>query len=138
MLMYKIKISFRQGHTKVLANSSPCWSSRSGSWLRVNGSWLEPLPYQFTTKLWKQKRRGSKFLPCLSHLITLSHCPFVRISNVKPAHASDDIYTLRRRIPKETITITLTITIHIRKDSTPIERSTPYYIYKGNVGRREI
>ena len=23
----------------------------------------------------------------------LSHCPFVRISNVKPAHASDDIYT---------------------------------------------
>ena len=23
----------------------------------------------------------------------LSHCPFVRISNVKPAHASDDICT---------------------------------------------
>ena len=26
-----------------------------------------------------------------------SHCPLMRISNVKPAHASDDIYTPRRR-----------------------------------------
>ena len=72
--------------------------------------------------------------------IRLSHCPYLRISNVKPAHVSDDIYTPRRRIPKETITITLTITIHIRKDSTPLEQGTPYYIYKGKLaaGRYKI
>ena len=79
-------------------------------------------------------------LPVLIPLLRLSHCPYLRISNVKPAHASDDIYTPRRRIPKETITITLTITIHIRKDSTPLERGTPYYIYKGKLaaGRYKI
>ena len=78
------------------------------------------------------------YLSVLIPAVRPSHCPLMRISNVKPAHASDDIYTPRRRIPKETITITLTITIHIRKDSTPLEQGTPYYIYKGNVGRREI
>ena len=49
-----------------------------------------------------------------------SHCPYMRISNVKPAHASDDISIHHGIVPKETITITLTITIYIRKDSTPI------------------
>jgi hypothetical protein len=40
-----------------------------------------------------------------------SHCPLMRISNVKPAHASDDISIHHGAVPMETITTTLTITL---------------------------
>ena len=107
----------RHKHTQsVLTSSSPCRST-------------------FVIKLWKQKRRGS-----MSHLVPIpsfrpSHCPQVRISNVKPAHASDDIsihhgaghpkgpitltITLTLTITIK-VTDTLTITIHIRKESITI------------------
>ena len=67
-------------------------------------------------------------LPVLIPKIRPSHCPYVRISNVQACPRQRWYIHTTARIPKETITITLTITIHIRKDSTPIERGTPYYI----------
>ena len=33
----------------------------------------------------------------------LLHCPYLRISNVKTAHASDDIYTPRHNTPYRSI-----------------------------------
>ena len=47
-----------------------------------------------------KKRRGSKFLTAPIPKIRPSHCPLVRISNVKPAHViSDNICTLRSTHP---------------------------------------
>ena len=57
-------------------------------------------------------------------LLRLSHCPYLRISNVKPAHASDDISIHHGAVP----------VFYIHKDSTPAEQGTPYYIYKREYG----
>ena len=60
----------------------------------------------------------------MSHLvlipvIRLSHCPYVRISNVKPAHASDDISIHHGAgHPKGTITLTITLTLTIKVTDT--------------------
>ena len=40
-----------------------------------------------TKKTWEYVSRA------LIPILRPSHCPYLRISNVKPAHASDDIYT---------------------------------------------
>ncbi len=60
--------------------------------------WPEP-----STKLWKQKRRGSKFFSVPIPTLRLSHCPLIRISNVKPAHV-ERYLTLRPEYPKHTYT----------------------------------
>ena len=59
------------------------------------GAWpaLPCWPFTFAIKLWKQKRRGSMYPSALIPTVRPSHCPLMRISNVKPAHASDYIYT---------------------------------------------
>ena len=38
---------------------------------------------ELSTKLWKQKRRGSKILSAPIPIFRPSHCPYMRISNVK-------------------------------------------------------
>ena len=67
-----------------------------------------------------------------------SHCPLMRISNVKPAHASDNIYTLRHgQSPNDGITepriyesTDSFLRIYMQRACT-LEGCTPYYIYKG-------
>ena len=86
-----------------------------------------------TKKTWEYVSR------VLIPLLRLSHCPYLRISNVKPAHASDDICTHHGMVnPKETITLTITITILYTQREYHHFWHTPYYIYKGNDSRREI
>ena len=58
---------------------------------------------ELSTKLWKQKRRGSKFFSVPIPTLRLSHCPLIRISNVKPAHV-ERYLTLRPEYPKHTYT----------------------------------
>ena len=50
-----------------------------------------------------KKRRGSKFFSVPIPTLRLSHCPLIRISNVKPAHV-ERYLTLRPEYPKHTYT----------------------------------
>ena len=63
-----IKIFLSRGHTEVLAGTPL-------------------LVITHITNVRKQKRRGSMYLSALIPNDRLLHCPLMRISNVKPAHA---------------------------------------------------
>ena len=78
------------------------------------------------------------YLSALIPNFRLSHCPYERISNMKPAHASDYIYTLRHgqslndgitepRIYESTDSF---LRIYMQRACTFVG-CTPYYIYKG-------
>ena len=50
-----------------------------------------PMPINYRKKLMETKKTWEYVSLAPIPIIRLSHCPQVRISNVKPAHASDDI-----------------------------------------------
>ena len=78
------------------------------------------------------------YLSALIPTIRPSHCPYVRISNVKPAHASDNIYTLRpgqsqndgMKEPRIYESTDPFLRIYTLRACTLVG-CTPYYIYKG-------
>jgi hypothetical protein len=122
MIIFVIHLLLR-GHTKVLANNSPAG-------------------HHSELELWKQKRRGSKVFRVLIPKIRLSHCPYLRISNTKPAHAVM-IYTHHGtnfpRQPTHGHTETPHThcrNIHTQRLCSHKKGNTPYYIYKGNDSRR--
>ena len=79
---------------RVSASCSPCWSSLALT--LKNGT----APNGTDTK----KDVGVKFLSAPIPGIRLSHCPFIRISNVKPAHAEWYTNPLRPDNPKRIYT----------------------------------
>ena len=150
IIIYKLilNLSAVRGTHKVPGQPSPAGHHIIGSRFTVNGSWLwnqsvSLLPH----KLWKQKRRGSKYLSALIPDFRPSHCPYMRISNLKPAHASDYIYTYTTAwsIPEWRNERTTDIWIHgllpshIYTKSVHLSWGVHLIIYiKGNDSRREI
>ena len=71
------------------------------------------------------------YLSALIPNFRLSHCPYERISNMKPAHASDNIYThYGHDNPRIYISTESTPGIYTQRACTLVG-CTPYYIYKG-------
>ena len=73
-----------------------------------------------------KKDVGVKFLSAPILTFRPSHCPFLRISNVKPAHVEWYIHTTTWHIPD----------FYIRQDA-PHQWGYTLFIYKGKIRRRE-
>ena len=99
-----------------------------------------PLPH----KLWKQKRRGSKYLSALIPDFRPSHCPYMRISNESlPTPVDIYTYTTAWSIPEWRNERTTDIWIHgllpshIYTKSVHLSWGVHLIIYiKGNDSRR--
>ena len=89
---------------------------------------------ELTQKTMETKKTWEYVSRVLIPAVRPSHCPLMKISNVKPAHASDDISTHHGAVPRETITLTT----YIRKDYTPIVGEYTLLYIKREISRREI
>ena len=74
---------------------------------------------ELSTKLWKQKRRGSKILSAPIPSFRPSHCPQIRISNVKACprraiYIHYDLSILNIHIRRNTLTWGHTLLIYIK------------------------
>ena len=87
-----------------------------------------------TKKTWEYVSRA------LIPAVRPSHCPLMRISNVKPAHASDDIYTHHGTDSQGNDNDNVNDILYIRKDSITIAGIHLIIYIKGMVaaGRYKI
>ena len=82
-----------------------------------------------TAKLMETKKTWENCLSAPIPNFRPSHCPYMRISNVKPAHVRWYIHTHYH--------LTLLPSWEYTQRQYPLS-GTPYYIYKGNIRRRDI
>ena len=107
LIKIKIKIRFlsflfrSRQYTHVRWPTLPCWSPSISRIMETKKTW------EYVSRV-------------LIPAVRPSHCPLMRISNVKPAHTSDDIYTHHGMDSQGNDNDNVNDILYIRKDSITI------------------